>query len=99
MPNEPPGVEGPIVRIESEQGRPRLLIGPPHEAGVEGQAWVTVTGKTAIFRAKGKVLEQMEPSDLAVGSTVRVWFDGPVRKSLPLQGAGLYILVIEEAGK
>lgn len=95
LPSEAPGVEGPIERIESEQGRPRILIGPPHEAGAEGQAWVTLTEKSTLLRAKGKGYETLKPADLTPGTKVRVWFDGPVLKSLPLQGSALYILVTE----
>lgn len=87
-------VTGPIVQIAADsQGRPRVLVGEPPEPGIDGVAWVTVTSKTVILRAKGNGYEAVEPSDLKVGTTVEVWWDGLVQQSMPMQGAGLFVLV------
>lgn len=93
-PTKASDVTGPIVQIAADsQGRPRLLVGEPPEPGIDGLAWVTVTSKTVILGEKGDGYEALKPSDLKVGTKVEVWWDGLVQQSMPMQGAGLYILV------
>lgn len=56
---------------------------------------VTVRDDTPVFEQQGDDLDRISFGELAVGQQARVWFDGPVRESYPLQADAEQITVLE----
>ena len=91
-PTSPAGITGEITNVEPSE-RPgvvctMLVEGGKQPAGaVSDKAMVTVTDETRITRAD----EREGAQSLAVGMTVRVWFEGPVAESYPVQGTAGFV--------
>ena len=60
------------------EASPRLQAGD--------KAVVTLVAKTRIWSIKGTSAIRADAKALAIGSKVRVWFDGPVLATYPAQG-------------
>ena len=56
---------------------------------------ITVKDETPVFEQDGDNLDRISFGELAVGHQARVWFDGPVRESYPLQADAKQITVLE----
>jgi hypothetical protein len=56
---------------------------------------VTVKDETPVFEQQGDDFERISFGELAVGQQARVWFDGPVRESYPLQADALQVIVVK----
>jgi len=95
-PDGPAGILGSITRIDRVDdpevwGTVLVEGGEQPQGAVSDKASVRITTETLIARA-----ERWIPADeLAVGMTVRVWFDGPVAESYPVQGSAAFIEVDE----
>jgi hypothetical protein len=91
-PTTPAGITGQITRLDESQQRgvvcTMLVEGDEQPAGaVSDKAMVTVSDETSVARGDRWVPAQ----DLAVGMTVRVWFEGAVAESYPVQGTASFI--------
>jgi len=94
VPTTPVGIVGQIKTIAHSDGSGvwgALLVegGNQPEGAVSDKAMVTITDETLIARNT----RWIPPEDLAVGMTVRVWFEGPVAESYPVQGSASFIEV------
>jgi hypothetical protein len=94
VPSEPAGITGAVKSVErttQESSAGSMLVeGGEQPAGaVSDKAMVAFTGDTQIARAGRRI----PPSDLEVGMRVRVWFEGPVAESYPVQGTASFIEV------
>ena len=94
VPTTPVGIVGEIKSVEFSDGgeiiATMLVEGGEQPAGaVSDKAMVTVTTDTNVAQGDRWVPAQ----DLAVGMTVRVWFDGAVAESYPVQGSASFIEV------
>jgi hypothetical protein len=78
--NFPTGVARGVIRVEFD----------PSNANEGPKALVTVTPATAIFKLSR---DQGEFRDLSNGIWVRVWFDGAVMESYPVQGTAGTIVI------
>ena len=78
--NFPTGVARGVIRVEFN----------PDNANDGPKALVTVTPATTIFKLSR---DEGELRDLPSGIWVRVWFDGPVMESYPLQGTAGTIVI------
>ncbi len=93
-PDTPVGIVGEIKSLTpSEQNGfsvTMLVEGGEQPAGaVSDKAMVTVSGETLVSRG-----ERWIPArDLAVGMVVRVWFEGAVAESYPVQGTASFVEV------
>lgn len=77
-------ITGTITRVGSG-GSTILVEERPQEPSGGAKAAVTVTSVTRIWGPSGNTV-RLSPADLRVGAVVRVWFDGPVAESYPVQG-------------
>jgi len=96
VPSDPPGITGEIVYVAVSTDPTSLATitvqGGKQPAGaVSDAAVVTVTKDTAVFDSEGK---SAPPESLTVGTTVRVWFTGPVAESYPVQGRALAVQIV-----
>lgn len=91
MPTEKPLVSGTVTK----QGAAGFLVeeNPAQQSG-DTKCWAQVTGKTAVYRQAGKLVEKAAPGDIAVGQTVSIWPSGPVRESYPCQSTAGTVLIL-----
>lgn len=98
-PARPADVAGVIT--ETQDGRSRILVEerPGVWDGPEGagaKAYVSVTeGTTILVESPAEELREGSRSDLEIGASARVWYDGPVMESYPEQGTAEAIVVAE----
>jgi len=96
VPTETPGVTGEIVYVAISTDAKSLATitveGGEQPAGAVSDAAVVTVGKdTAVFDAEGK---PASAESLTVGTTVRVWFTGPVAESYPVQGRASAVQIV-----
>lgn len=72
-----------------------LVEAVPNDLSGSAKALVTVDRSTRIFHAKASVTARVE--DLLPGTTVSVWFEGPVAESYPVQARAGTLLVMTDA--
>lgn len=96
MPSTPADISGRITSISSVGnfvGTIRVETNPSQSTG-SPKAIATVNGRTVIFLLSRN---EGEFRSLSVGQWVRVWFNGPVAESYPVQGTAATV-VIDSAG-
>jgi hypothetical protein len=96
-PSRAPDIIGQITRATTSvvDGSRRIAIlveAVPNDLSGSAKALVTVDRSTRIFHANAKVLPKVE--DLLPGTTVSVWFEGPVAESYPVQGRAGTLLIM-----
>jgi len=86
LPTDTPGIRGTITTLApTDDGVSLLVEGGTQPAGaVSDKAQVAVDADTDLFAEDGSTLSGID--ELARGDEVRVWFDGPVAESYPVQG-------------
>jgi len=95
LPAETPGITGTVTSLVPGDDRPASLLveGPAQPAGaVSDKAQVTVAPSTQIFGPDGA---EAAASTIVQGASVKVWFEGPVAESYPVQGTAKAIQVLE----
>ena len=93
-PNEAPGIAGTVTSLQPGDERPAsfLVEGPTQLTGaVMDKASVTVATATLFFDAAGK---PTKASGVVVGTKVKVWFDGVVAESYPVQGTAKAVQIL-----
>ena len=93
-PAEQPGIVGIVTSVVAGDDRPASIMveGGKQAAGaVSDKANVTITPTTQVFGADGT---KASASAIAQGATVKVWFEGPVAESYPVQGSAKVIQII-----
>lgn len=93
-PDDPPGITGTIKRVEQSAAQgtalTMLVEGGTQPAGaVSDKAMVSVAEDTPVVSAG----EAVPLSELKQGASVKVWFDGPVAESYPVQGTASFVEV------
>lgn len=93
-PTREPDTTGVITQVAGDGGT-ILVEERPQEQSGSAKTSVRVTGDTRIWRLTGVAATPTRASagELAVGTTVRVWFDGPVAESYPGQARAADIAV------
>jgi hypothetical protein len=94
VPTIPVGIIGEIKSIDQPKqeggvGSMRVEGGRQPEGAASDKAMVTFTDETVVARGDRRIPAR----DLAVGMTVRVWFEGAVAESYPVQGSAGFIEV------
>jgi beta-N-acetylhexosaminidase len=85
-PSETPGITGTVVSLMPGDGRPASIMvegGKQPVGAVSDKASVTISPSTQIIDSGGA---KAEASAIAKGASVKVWFEGPVAESYPVQG-------------
>jgi beta-N-acetylhexosaminidase len=96
LPSTPPGITGTVTNLQPGDGRPAsvLVEGVQQPSGaVSDKAQVTIAPGTMFFDGSG---QPTEGAGLSVGTKVRVWFEGPVAESYPVQGTALAVQILGE---
>lgn len=93
-PSEPAGITGTITSVNKSDGGDAfgtiLVEGGEQPAGaVSDKASVTITEDTVVSKNGRRIT----PVELAAGMKVRVWFEGAVAESYPVQGTARFIEV------
>jgi beta-N-acetylhexosaminidase len=99
-PSRAPDIIGQITRATTSvvDGSRRITIlveAVPNDLSGSAKALVTVDRSTRIFHANASVTARVE--DLLPGTTVSVWFVGPVAESYPVQARAGTLLVMTSA--
>lgn len=92
VPSGSPGITGQITSVSragDRIGSIRVEEQPTQLSG-SAKAVATVTQGTVVLRG---VSDQRDFNDLRVGQWVRVWFDGPVMESYPVQAKAGTIVI------
>jgi len=91
IPSSPPSIEGRITAVDRSGeriGSIRVEANPTDNAG-SPKAVVRILQTTRLLRAN----VSGDFNDLRMGDWVRVWFDGPVAQSYPVQAKGGTVVV------
>lgn len=94
LPSTPAGITGAVTSLVAGDERPASMLveGPAQPAGaVSDKAQVTVGPATQFFDASGK---PAKGSGIKTGTQVKVWFDGAVAESYPVQGTAQAIQIL-----
>lgn len=94
LPDTPPGITGRITSATPGDEHPSSFLvegGPQPLGAVSDRAQVTVNPGTMFFDAKG---EPTKGAGATVGAKVRVWFDGAVAESYPVQGTAQAVQIL-----
>ena len=96
LPDAEPGIRGVITKSDSNVGSRFILVEEnPGDAAGSQKAAVRLTDQTKIYRRSGSSFEAIGHAEVALGKRVRVWFEGPVAESYPIQGAAAVVLLEE----
>ncbi len=94
LPGTPPGITGSVTSFVPGDERPASMLveGPAQPSGaVSDKAQVTIEPATMFFDAQGK---PTKASSIVVGTRVRVWFNGAVAESYPVQGSASAVQIL-----
>ncbi|HET9809267.1 MAG TPA: DUF3221 domain-containing protein [Candidatus Limnocylindria bacterium] len=96
-PSRAPDITGQITRattsvVDASRRITVLVEAVPSDVSGSPKALVTVDRSTRVFHANPKVSPKVE--DLLPGTTVSVWFEGPVAESYPVQGRAGTLLIM-----
>jgi hypothetical protein len=94
LPGTSPGITGTVTNLQPGDGRPASILveGDEQPTGaVSDKAQVTIAPETTFFDQDG---QPTEGGGISVGTKVRVWFDGAVAESYPVQGAALAVQIV-----
>jgi hypothetical protein len=89
LPSDTPGIEGVVASVEAAAGDGTFTVlvevpeGVDPTGFVSDKASVRITPETLIFSPGGS---SGDASLIASGVGIRVWFEGPVAESYPVQG-------------
>ena len=92
-PTTPPGITGDIKLVQRAAGEGPFTIlvegGAQPQGAVSDKAVVTVEEGARVARGGAWI----KAADLRAGMSVRVWFDGAVAESYPVQGTAAFVEV------
>jgi hypothetical protein len=94
-PARAPDISGQITSLVDGAGRVTVLVEAMPGAAGMAKALVTVDRSTRVFHANSDVSGQLP--FLLIGTTVSVWFDGPVAESHPVQARAGTLLIQTDA--
>ncbi len=97
LPAETPGITGTVTSLVPGDDRPASILveGPSQPAGaVSDKAQVTLAPSTQFFGPDGA---EVAAATIVQGASVKVWFEGPVAESYPVQGTAKAIQLLAEA--
>ena len=94
-PDTRPDITGTITRLTPAGSVGSILVEErPEQVSGSAKASVRVTEATTIWRTAGTTTARGSFGELAAGLVVRVWFEGPVAESYPVQGAAKTIVIL-----
>jgi hypothetical protein len=98
VPSEPPGITGTVSSVVSGDGRPASFLvestGTPPAGAISDKAQVNIPPSTMFFGQGGKAASLDSIAHIAKGTKVRVWFQGAVAESYPVQGSAKAVQIL-----
>jgi len=96
VPTEAPGlISGTVISVVPGDDRPASILveeqAPPAD-GTLDKAQVAIAPSTQVFGPDGA---EAAASTIVEGARVKVWFEGPVAESYPVQGTAKAVQVLE----
>ena len=79
-------------------GTRTILVEESRDPNTGSKASVTIDDSTRIWTVNGKTVTRVASDALRVGVSVRVWFNGPVATSYPVQGRAADIAIGAASG-
>lgn len=70
---------------EIDPGDPGRILAESHADKIVDKYWVTIKDETLIFQQDGESYLQTDFKAFENKQWVRIWFDGPVKESFPMQ--------------
>ncbi|MDR3687289.1 MAG: DUF3221 domain-containing protein [Coriobacteriia bacterium] len=99
-PSEPAGITGSVASVVSGDGRPASMLvestGTPIAGAISDKAQVNIPPATMFFDSSGKVATLDSIAHIAKGTRVRVWFEGAVAESYPVQGSAKAVQILSK---
>ena len=95
LPAEPPGITGTVTSVVPGDDRPASILveGPAQPASsAADKAQITIAPSTQVFGPDGS---KAAASTIVQGGSVRVWFEGAVAESYPVQGTAKAVQVLK----
>ncbi len=100
LPSERAGITGTITTIVPGDGRPASFEVEAADTSmttpVSDKAVVNIPTSTQFFDAKGTPATLAAVGRIHTGSQVRVWFEGAVTQSYPVQGSAKVVQILGE---
>ena len=100
VPSEPAGIVGSVTSLVAGDGRPASFLvegASPQPAGaVSDKANVDIATSTQFFDAKGAPATLNAIGGITTGTRVKVWFQGAVAESYPVQGSAKAVQILGE---
>jgi len=89
LPSDPPSVIGTVTSVVGGDGRPASFSveGTQAPGTISDKALVNIPPTTLFFGADGKAASLDSINAIGKGTSVRVWFQGAVAESYPVQGS------------
>jgi beta-N-acetylhexosaminidase len=98
LPSDPPGITGSVASVVAGDGRPASMLVEGSRSQPSGaisdKAQVTIPPSTMFFAADGKAASLDSVAHIAAGTKVRVWFQGAVAESYPVQGSAKAVQIL-----
>ena len=98
VPADPAGITGSVTSLVAGDERPASLLvegAIPQPAGaVSDKASVEIATSTQFFDAKGEPATLDDIGGIAKGTRVKVWFEGAVAESYPVQGSAKAVQIL-----
>ena len=97
-PSSPPGIVGAVTSLVPGDGRPASVLvestGTASPGSISDKAQVNIPPATRFFDASGNAASLEAIAGIRQGSQVRVWFQGAVAESYPVQGSADTIQIL-----
>jgi hypothetical protein len=97
-PSDPPGITGSVTSLVPGDGRPASMMvegtQPQPQGAVSDRASVSIPPTTQFLDAKGEKATFDAIAGIAKGTRVRVWFEGAVAESYPVQGSAKVVQIL-----
>lgn len=95
IPAEEPYIEGLVTSVGTSGALPVFLVetDEPPSSSYMNKANVTTDADTTFFDGAGDPLD--DGSGIETGIRVRVWIDGPIAESFPVQGTASAVQLLE----
>ena len=96
---EAPDLDGEIISIGRSVGSEAVqILVEAHPGQFDGleMAYVFILDDRAVFLRENDADRGVSIADLEEGQRVKVWFDGPVAESDPVQGTARAVLIVSD---
>jgi hypothetical protein len=99
-PSEAPGITGSVTSLVPGDGRPASMLvestGTQPAGALSDKAQITIPPATQFFGADDRPAPLSEIAAIKKGTRVRVWFEGAVAESYPIQGSAKAVQLLKE---